>query len=439
MSDLIIKPETVQSLDAIILNCSDVLGKSGIRSIADSLAVLQGVKKLKEFFKQSEIKKLVEDAQDNEAGFLTDRSPEAIWKHNQNSHKKYDLKPYTYDQVLNAIIPLMLEGYALHGNEINIISKRGYRTQAGKYRKIINITDGFMDNVATPAFKDKYAYLRCKAKWKISGNIQTIGYSEEDECLLKIKYNESNYDTIDKIIGLAYSKLYTRVLGRITGQFINEDFVDDPIDITDKVNETMENAKSDFAQAAEQAQAKEPEPEKKPAKRRGRPPKKAKEPAYGPEVKELLITWSNSANEKAVQSLIKKGTFTEGEYNEITQNNLKTAAKNWTKLILKEAEALAEEATREEETQNEEKPKLLLSVQQLKDAYEKPVNKPAFNQLYKEGLNANVYKDILASNDAAIASDWLLRLDEYNAMNRGEYEGEEEPSPEAGYRSEIPS
>ena len=52
---------------------------------------------------------------------------------------------------------------------------------------------------------------------------------------MKIKYNPDKYDTIDKVLGLAQSKLYSRVLTRITGAFI----VDEPesIDITSDVED----------------------------------------------------------------------------------------------------------------------------------------------------------------------------------------------------------
>ena len=415
MSDLIIKPETISNLDSIISECSGVLSKSGIRSIADSLAVLQGVKTLKEFFKQEEIKILIEDAQDNEAGFLTDRGPEAIWKHNNNPKKNYELKPYTYEQVLNAIIPLMLEGYALHGNEINIISKRGYRTQAGKYRKIINMTDGFMDNIATPAFKDGYAYLRCKAKWKIGDNIQTIGYSEDDECLLKIKHNPAKFDTVDKVIGLAYSKLYTRVLGRITGQFINEDFVDAPTDITDEVNAATEGEKSPFAQAAEEAAEKK---KKKPA-RRGRKPKnqnaaKPKQSQKHKDVDKFFALIKAPKHLDAMKFFVAKGEFSEDEYKRIYDENDHEAARALTEKVLD----YNPEATPDKQ--------LSQAVQAFKEARENPDNAAAFDHLLKEhGLTTAHAGRIVANNETVEASNWLLKLAEYQSREK-----EQEPAPE---------
>ena len=64
-SELEIVKSTVEEFDLMVQKCSAVLSKDGMRSIQDSLTVMQGIQHLKEFFKKPEIKTLVEAAQDN--------------------------------------------------------------------------------------------------------------------------------------------------------------------------------------------------------------------------------------------------------------------------------------------------------------------------------------------------------------------------------------
>ena len=223
-NELAISTEWIKKFDLVVKECSGILSKEGLGSIADSLKVMDGIKQLKEFFRQPAVKVLVEDAKDNDAGFLTDRSPTIIARHNAKvkaSGKGYNLRPYNYDEIVTALIPRALEGYRMHGNEINIISFKGMPVIAGKHRRVHEMTDTFQETIGTPAIKDGYAFIKCRAKWTLDGVRHEIGYSEDDPCHLKIPF--ASWDSIDKVIGLARSKFYKTILIRLGGAYIPDD------------------------------------------------------------------------------------------------------------------------------------------------------------------------------------------------------------------------
>jgi len=239
--DLVIPDEWQKKFDLVVKECSGALG-TGMNSIKDSLMVMNGIRSLKAFFNTPEVKELVEFAQDTKAGFMTDRSPAAIRRQNAKANKKYDIKPYTYSQVVDALLPCVLEGYTMHGNEINIIAGNGLPVKNGKYNKITGKhAAGFREKIGVPATRTGetgFIFVRCSAEWMIGGEKQHIGVDESDACVFKIAYDGGRYDSIDKIIGLAQSKLYTRVLARITGKFIPEepsgDVLGDAQELTDE-------------------------------------------------------------------------------------------------------------------------------------------------------------------------------------------------------------
>jgi len=220
VKDLMIPEELQEKFDLVVKECSGALS-TGVNSIKDSLVVMNGIRSLKAFFKTPEIQELVEMSQESPAGFLTDRSEKNIFKHNKNPDRKYDMKPYSYAQIVEALIPCCLEGYRMHGNEINIISGKGMPVKAGKFRRILEMTEGFRETISTPAVKDGHAFIKCKAKWVIEGREQSIGYEDGDEVHIKVKFGK--WDSLDKARGLAQSKLYSQVLTRITGRFIAEE------------------------------------------------------------------------------------------------------------------------------------------------------------------------------------------------------------------------
>jgi hypothetical protein len=224
IKELTISDDWIEKFDLVVKECSGVLGKQGLGSIADSLRVMNGIKQLKEFFRQPAVMALVKDAQDNDAGFLTDRSPTIIARHNakvKKSGQGYELRAYTYDEIVTALIPRALEGYRLHGNEINIISFKGMPVIAGKHRRVHELTDTFLETIGTPAVKDGFAFIKCKAKWTLDGKKYEIGYNDDDPCHYKIPFGK--WDSIDKVIGLARSKFYKTILIRLGGAYIPDE------------------------------------------------------------------------------------------------------------------------------------------------------------------------------------------------------------------------
>ncbi len=212
-----IRQEWIQEFDKIVADCAAATS-AVMKSLQHDMTVLNGIQRLKVFFHQPAVQELVLSAACNDAGFLCDKTN------------------YTYDELISALIPRILEGYRMTGNEINIISGKGMAVKRGKYRRIIELTKGFQETLGAPTIKnDGFALIRCAARWTANGVKQTIGVEENDPCTIKIKYNAQKYDTIDKANGLAQSKLYSRVLTRITGQFVAEEPTE-TMDITAKVN-----------------------------------------------------------------------------------------------------------------------------------------------------------------------------------------------------------
>ena len=220
--DLIIQDTTIKKYDETIAVCSSAM-MNAKSSLEHSSIVLKGAVVLEKVLHSDELKPLVQAATNSYVGFLTDRDP--------NKYSKKPKPPYTYDQIVAALIPCLLQGYRITGNEINIISGKGMPVKAGKYRKIIEMTDSFSENIGTVAIKDNFAFIKCSAKWIINGTTQTLGAEEGDECHIKIPYGA--YDSVDKAQGLAQSKLYSRVLTRITGQFVAEGEPDNASTIKD--------------------------------------------------------------------------------------------------------------------------------------------------------------------------------------------------------------
>jgi len=222
--DLIkIDNNVLEQIQSTIDECLPVTAKAN-QTISDSVVIANGINTLKGFFENKDVKKLVNSMKDIKLGFLTDR-PEGGKK-----------EPYNYQQLVNAMVPMMLEGYRFTGNEFNIISGNGMPVKAGKYRKITETCEGFIHSIGTPQKEGGVAKMKCQAKWVIDGNEQTIGHGD-DICIIPVAYDQ--YAGLDKLIGQAESKLYSRVLTRISGKFIAEGEISaDSIDITAESTDT---------------------------------------------------------------------------------------------------------------------------------------------------------------------------------------------------------
>lgn len=213
-TDLLTKMQ--ETLDA----CLPATSKA-VQTLNDSIVIANGLNELREFFKNDEVKRLVETMQDTTLGFLTDRSPDKLKQYNAKKPPEWQKHAYTYDEIVEALIPPMMEGYRFTGNEINIINGKGMPVKNGKHRRINDLVTGFIHSVGSPV-KDKatgVAKMRCQAKWMKDGHEQSIGYGDE-QCIIPVEYDQ--YAGLDKLIGLAESKLFSRVLTRISGKLVVE-------------------------------------------------------------------------------------------------------------------------------------------------------------------------------------------------------------------------
>lgn len=183
------------------------------------------IRDLRVVFDQKNVRDVVESMIDTRLGFKTDQR-------DGDSYRK-PIK-YEWPQIKECVIDALLSGYRITGNEFNIIGGNMYPTKEGKYRKIIEFPglESFKPTT-TPAqffeeersgYKGKremfqLAKVQCFATWILNGEPQKIGH-DEDKLPFKIKVNVGMGD--DAIIGKALSRLYTRVLMRLTGVSVPE-------------------------------------------------------------------------------------------------------------------------------------------------------------------------------------------------------------------------
>ncbi len=217
--DLIkIDANILEDVQKTIDECLPVTTKVN-QTISDSITIANGMNKLKVLFKNPEIIKLVNSMKDSRLGFLTDK-PEGKKKWNKNAKQMENVKSYTYDELVSAMIPMVLEGYRFTGNEFNIISGNGMAVKAGKFRKVMEFpgVSGYQATVGSPQKKDGIARMKCQAQWMLDGKIHSIGIN--DECIIAVEYDD--WAGLDKLTGLAESKLLSRVLTRLLGKFVAE-------------------------------------------------------------------------------------------------------------------------------------------------------------------------------------------------------------------------
>lgn len=218
-------------IDAIVNECLPIVAAER-QGISEALVLAKGIHQLREIFRTDKnIKATILSLENTNLGFLTDRTPEACIKSN--------LKPYSYEQISECCLEALLKGYRLTDKEFCIIAGNFYGAKNGRYRKIIE-TEGLTDFTyanSTPIFKMEtrlvkklpaqvqYAEVQCYASWKMNGKNQYIGHhpknkDTKDELIFKIKANEYMGD--DGVVGKALSKLFGRVLSRISGKLVDE-------------------------------------------------------------------------------------------------------------------------------------------------------------------------------------------------------------------------
>ena len=219
-----IETGVLQEMQETIDACVPVTSKA-LQTLEDSLTIANGLIQMRAFFQNPQVEQLVTAMKDTTVGFLTDRP---------RGGKK---TPYAYTAIVEALIPCLLDGYRFTSNEINIIAGKGMPVKAGKFRKIIE-SDGvrnFEHTIGSPVKDGGIAKMKCQAKWFYEGQEQTIGYGD-DVCIIPVEYDQ--YAGLDKLIGLAESKLFSRVLTRITGKIILEGDVTVTKDVTPESNGT---------------------------------------------------------------------------------------------------------------------------------------------------------------------------------------------------------
>jgi hypothetical protein len=189
--------------------------------LADAVATLREI-----FLKHPGIRKTVEAMQDTKLGFLTDKSPRAIaYAKSQGKNPQ----PYSYMEIVECCIEAMLNGYRITNNEFNVISGGFYAAKNGKYRKIIDhpdVTD-FKFTTTSPMYSPdgKYAKVQCYASWLQKGQLVTLGISDkehgkEDTLVFNVRVNAAMGE--DAVVGKAISKLFSRVLMRLSGKIMSE-------------------------------------------------------------------------------------------------------------------------------------------------------------------------------------------------------------------------
>jgi hypothetical protein len=256
-NELMTLEQAAKEIDLVVAKCEPLAMMKG-ESFSAALAIAESVSTLRQIFRSHpEIRKTIQSMQDSKLGFLTDRSPAAIARAERDGKK---LRPYTYDEVAESVIEGLLKGYRITNNEMNIIAGNFYPAKNGKYRKIIEypgITD-FQYATTPPQYEPdgRYAKVQGYASWKKDGTRASMGFADDakglkDTQIFKVRVNAGMGE--DAVIGKAQSKLFARVLERITGIVLQESTdVEDGIGVIDiKPEETSpkiegENGKANY-------------------------------------------------------------------------------------------------------------------------------------------------------------------------------------------------
>ena len=218
-------------IDAVLAECSG-LSDGGAAEMVHAIRLAQGVIALRQIFDQEGIRKNVVAMQNTKLGFMTDRSPAAI---ESAKRKGKTLVPYQWDVIRECCIEAMIQGYRITGNEFNIIASGFYPAKAGKFRKINdrpNVAE-FQFSHTPPNYISEqkmdygkpvtaqYARVQCWASWKQNGQLVKVGDDtgeRHDKLVFKVRVNDAMGD--DAIVGKSLSKLFTRVLMRVTGSVL---------------------------------------------------------------------------------------------------------------------------------------------------------------------------------------------------------------------------
>ena len=151
-------------------------------------------------------------------GFLTDCNPLVKATKRDGS----PVVPYKEEVVRDCVIEGALRGFAVVGNEMNIIAGRFYGAKTGferlvrNYPGLANYTDGF----EVPRLAEKGgAVVACWAEWSLNGNKQRIDR--------KFAVKGDQYSSADAYLGKAQRKLAAAVYAKLSGRSIPEGEVGD--------------------------------------------------------------------------------------------------------------------------------------------------------------------------------------------------------------------
>lgn len=212
-----------------------------------AITIAIGVSNLRHLFLTSkELKAVVLSMSNNRLGFLTDRTPAIIARNKRTN--RYPSVPYSYEELIDPVIEALMKGYRITNNEFNVISGQFYAAKNGLYRQIReypNLTYFTYNNSNIVYGQDRQiAIVKCWSNWIINGEKFSIGVEAGDELTLQIKVNAGMGD--DAVLGKSHSKLFKRILERITGNATPESTDADIINITPTdngdINDSAENA-----------------------------------------------------------------------------------------------------------------------------------------------------------------------------------------------------
>lgn len=215
LSDTTVNAAT--KIDGIISECLPI--SSGVAAnFMQGLMIAKAVHELKQIMlNTAEIRSVVNSMANNRLGFLTDRTPAILHKNKMSGKGPVD--PYRYEQLVNPIVEGLLKGYRISGNEINIISGEFYAAKSGNHRLIVEYPGisnfQYNNSPAEISGAGKTASVKCWSSWQLNGKEMSIGIDSGDELIIVVRVNYEMRE--DAIVGKAHSKLFKRVLERITG------------------------------------------------------------------------------------------------------------------------------------------------------------------------------------------------------------------------------
>lgn len=206
----------VAKIQEIVGECSLVMAGDE-NSFERGLLLAQGIQQLREALTPSVMTNVVKLC-GTPLGFITDR--DSLTK------KQVDngVKPYTVDQIRDALIEAMLKGARPIGNEFNIISKRAYLA-LGYYQRRVSEIPGLTDlemEPGIPAVQGNSAAVPYVATWKHNGveyHLDKVKHklddgSEKDD-RIPVRINEGQGP--DAILGKAERKMLAAIYERMTG------------------------------------------------------------------------------------------------------------------------------------------------------------------------------------------------------------------------------